>query len=424
MPELAGVARHSPESVTLWRMERDYLQRAISVMAVVTLLGLWVSRVSAATFTAEVNLSDSPAASLLNEINPQAVAADGQGRVIVVWSEFTTEGGTPELMARVRQPDGRWSKSALLTPRDGKYSGDAALATTADGRVAVAWVDQGSGSFEVRLAFIDPLEPKLLESQAISEPTLLLMEPAIAAGPKGEIAIAWTVMEEMNYELRLRRRAPDGKLGPVEPVTPQDKRASDQISLAYGPDSRLHLAWADSRGGARRIFYGSLAPGDIRKPFEISPMEGDSKQTRPVVAVDPGGGVHIAWQESRGDSERVYVASAGAERFSSPIPIGLATSFTRSPSLLASDSGVHLLWEDGRHSQGEEQSIQIYYARLGGGRLSEETAITTDLPVSCFNPSLGAGTVGKLHLVWRNAGFGEGDVFYREGTASGPWAPN
>ena len=111
-------------------------------------LGAGAGRGRAVTFEPEIDLSESATASTLNEISPQAVAVDGEGRAAVVWSEFPAEEGAPELMARVRETSGSWSQFKLLSKRDGKYSGDAALAVTAEGQIAVTWVDQGSGRFE------------------------------------------------------------------------------------------------------------------------------------------------------------------------------------------------------------------------------------------------------------------------------------
>ncbi len=376
------------------------------------------------TFGPEYDLAESATPSGLNEISPQAVAVDGQGRVVVVWSEFPAADRPPELMARVRLADGSWSPSAFLTEPDGEYSGDAALATTADGGVAVAWVDHGTGSFEVRCARFDADRTALTAVDAVSDPALLVMEPAIAAGPRGELAVGWTSMVEMNYELRLRRRPAGGTWGPIAAVTTHDRRASDQISMAYGPDGRLHLAWADNRSGTRRILYGSLGAGKGAPPSEVWPDTTSAKQTRPSLTVDQQGRVHIAWMSSDDDVEEVIVASAreggGFARRARPGILGAAT---RSPCLVAAANGLHLLWEDARHSAPEAPSVQIYYGRVGLDRMSEETPVTSDIPVSCFNPSLAVGPGALLHMVWRNMGLGEGDIFYREGMASGPWAP-
>lgn len=403
--------------------------KAVARGALWTILGPGLGLVTGAgatgvvTFEPEVDLSASATASTLNEISPQAVAVDGAGRVAVVWSEFPEEGGAPELMARVRRPDGSWSRSAQLTPSDGKYSGDAALAA-AGGPVLVAWVDQASGGFEVRAAVLEMDQLVLTASESLCEPTLLVMEPAIATGPKGEVAVAWTAMVDMNYELRLRRRAAGASsFAPVEAVTPQDRRASDQIALAYGPDSRLHLVWADNRSGARRVFHGSLGVDSFTPPTEVSPVEGAGRQTRPCVTSAPDGRVYVAWMDSRSGEDAVLIAAASGKGFGAPVRAGKTGSVARSPCLVGAASGVHLLWEDGRHAAGDSATTQIYYARVIPGGLAEETPVTTDLPVSCFNPCLAAEANGALHLVWRNAGFGEGDIFYRAGRASGPSSP-
>ena len=386
---------------------------------VLALLLLPAAAGSAIQLQPEENLSASDAPSNLNEVGPQALAIDGQGRVVVVWSEFTgEEQSPPELAMRVGPPGAGWGPVVPLTANDRKYSGDAALAADAGG-VHVAWVDQATGTFEVWVARIDLEAGKLVDPKAISSGAQLVMEPAIAAGPEAELVVEWTAMQDMNYELRLRRWSAKGGWGPVAEVTPADHRASDQIALAYGPDGRLHLVWADNRAGARRILQAIAGPAGIGQPVEVSPFAGPGKQTRPAIAIDGKGQVAIAWQDGRTGTDEVLVArSTETGGFSGqPLRAGKAKELSRSPCLISGREGeLYLLWEDGRRgTMVETASVEIYCARVAGEALADERAVTTDRPVSCFNPCGAVDAAGNLHLVWRNTGIGEGDIFYRTG---------
>jgi hypothetical protein len=396
------------------------LEPAAGVGLAVLACSLAAGAVAAAAFDLEpeANLSESESPSSLNEVSPQALAVDAAGRAFVVWSEFAGEGDqpVPELVLRQRRLDGGWSSRVQLTPADGRYSSDAAVAAGPDGRVHVVWVDQGSGAFEVRVAVLDPEAGRLTAAETVSAPAQLMIEPAIAAGPGGELAVGWTAMEGMNYELRLRVRPAGGAFGPIEVVTAADRRASDQLALAYGPDGRLHLAWADNRTGVRRILYAVRAAGRLGAPVEVSPDPGRGKQTRPVLAVEGRDRVAIAWQDARTGTDTVYLAQAGtgnAPRFGAPLAV--AKHLSRSPSLAAlPGGGLAIGWEDGRRETlVEEASVQIMIARVARGEVIDPRAVTSDRPVSCFNPCLAADASGAVHLVWRNAGFGEGEIMYR-----------
>jgi hypothetical protein len=369
----------------------------------------------------EENVSESGEPSALTQMSPQSVAVDAQGRAIVVWSEFVDQKSPPELWMRVRGQGTGFGPRLPLTQPDEIYSGDAAVAADSAGGVHLAWVDKKSGKLEVWVAGIEPSSGKLVGSQAISSGAGMVMDPAIAVGPGGQLAVAWTSMEAMNYELRLRRRSAKGAWGEVEAVTPADRRASDQVSIAYGPDGRLHLAWADNRLGARRILAAVLGPSGLEPAVEVSPTE-EGKQTRPFLAVDARGQVALAWQDSQFGADEIFVALAPAGgKFGTPLRIAPGIGPARSPCIVAGPDGVtHLLWEDARPDpKAEEPSVQIYYARLAGTKLTDQSAITTDRPVSCFNPSAVVDARGALHLVWVNQGIGEGDVIYRQTAPAG-----
>jgi hypothetical protein len=101
------------------------------------------------------------------------------------------------------------------------------------------------------------------------------MEPAIAAGPKGEIAVAWTSMVNMTFEVKLCRILPGSGPGPIENLSAVDGRGSEQPSLAYGPDGRLHAVWVDNLGGSvRQIFHAARR----RQLNEPKPVESASRK--------------------------------------------------------------------------------------------------------------------------------------------------
>ncbi|HWN80770.1 MAG TPA: hypothetical protein VNM87_01620 [Candidatus Udaeobacter sp.] len=371
------------------------------------------------TLGPEVNLSNSPEPSGVAEVSPQGLAVDGEGRVIVVWNEFKSADSTPEVAMRVSGPDGRFSPPVRLTKDDGKYSGEAALAVLPDGKVMVAWTQQNE-QFAIWVARIDLAVGQLVEPKAIpGSASQLVMEPTIAAGPKGELAVAWTTMASMAFEVKLCRFQPGGGPGPIESLGVLGP--SEQPCLTYGSDGRLHAVWVGHAAGVRQIFYSVHDGKQWQTPRAVEATDEPVKEVRPEVVIGPKEEVVVAWHDARqGGVDNVIVARAEPGK-----PFGKATAATRgsgtarSPALAAGPGGVYLAWEDGRVlSMAEPPSVQIYLGGLAAaaGPVTEEKPITTDRPVTCDHPAMVIDRTGTLHLMWRNAEIGQGDVFYRKAT--------
>jgi hypothetical protein len=386
-----------------------------------TLALAWpVSSRAGIAFEPEVNLSSSPTPSAVTEVTPQGLAVDPEGRVIAVWSELPDMNTPPELMLRVAGPDGRFGRAVALTPADGKYSGEGALAVTSDGRVAIAWTEQ-SERFAVEFAYLDLAVGSLQGRAAIpGSANMLVMEPAIVAAPGGVVAVAWTSMADMIFEVKLCRRAADGTWGPIEAVSALDGRASEQPSLACGPDGRLHVVWNDSQSGVRRILYAVHDGKRLSEPKPVDTANPEVRQTRPVVAVSSKGEVVVAWHEIRKDGDRVAVARAEAGKpFDKAVAATRGAGPSRSPAVGVGPGGIVLTWEDERVlTLAEQPSTQIYVGALGAapGPVVEEQAVTTDRPVSCDHPAMVVDPTGAVHLMWRNSELGQGDICYRKGT--------
>jgi hypothetical protein len=392
-----------------------------------TVLALWIlgvhpqSAAGGITLGPAVNISSSPEPSGVAEVSPQGLAVDPEGRVIAVWNEFKNADSPPELALRVAGPDGRFSRTVPLTPDDGKYSGEGALAVASDGRVMIAWTQQNE-QFAIWTARIDLAVGQLIEPKAIpGSAAQLVMEPAIAAGPKGEIAVAWTSMANMIFEVKLCRILPGSGPGPIENLSAADGWASEQPAIAYGPDGRLHAVWVDNFAGVRQIFYAVHDGKQLKEPKAVESVVEQVKEARPEVTVGPQGEVVVAWFDARqGGVDNVMVARAEPGKpFGKPVVATKGAGTARSPALAGGAGGVYLAWEDGRVlSLAEPASVQVYVGGLGPapGPVVEEKAVTTDRPVTCDHPALVLDRTGALHLMWRNSEIGQGDIFYCKAT--------
>ncbi len=81
--------------------------------------------------------------------------------------------------------------------------------------------------------------------------------------------------------------------------------------MGIGTDDRLYAAWQDNRGGDWDIYLSTSSDGtQWSVPLRIS--DSNDNQVSPAIAV--GGSsphtVYVAWQDDRGGSQDIYVASS------------------------------------------------------------------------------------------------------------------
>ncbi len=169
-----------------------------------------------------------------------AVAADGEGRVWVVWS--AQAGGNFDLFARFLRK-GEWSKTMRLTDHPGPDLSPVA-ATDSGGHVWVGW--QGwRDSFDV-LAIRQQGETFSSEQRVSASPAND-WAPQIAAGPNGEVAVVWDTYDKGDYDVYARRLRWAGGLRMDEalPVA-ASARFEARATAAYDAAGRLWIAYEES----------------------------------------------------------------------------------------------------------------------------------------------------------------------------------
>jgi len=177
-----------------------------------------------------------------------AVAVDGQGRVWVIWSAQVN--GNFDLYARARQA-GRWSTPLRLTTDPGPDLSPVAV-TDSSGAVWVAW--QGyRKNFEILVT--RQLGEKFAPEQPVSISTASDWSPQIAAGPGGEVAVAWDTYDKGDYDVYLRRLRYSGRITMEDPLpVAASPRFEARPSLAYDPAGKIWVAYEEGPSGWGKDF--------------------------------------------------------------------------------------------------------------------------------------------------------------------------
>jgi hypothetical protein len=93
----------------------------------------------------------------------------------------------------------------------------------------------------------------------------------------------------------------------------------DAPAVAVSRDGKkIATAWMDLRAGGnnRRIYWGILPGAESERPLAEIPK---GIQGHPSIAMDAAGAVHFAWEDFRGDIQRIhYRRSNGNEVAISP----------------------------------------------------------------------------------------------------------
>jgi hypothetical protein len=264
------------------------------------------------------------------------------------------------------------------------------------------------------------------ELQALSLGDSLVRNPVVAAGPAGELHLAWEDLRDGAEELFYRHRSPDGSWGPEERLT-TGAGESKWPALGVAPDGRLHLAWSDAASGDLEIYHRWKDPdGEFSAPRRLTFATGESRE--PNLVVDAGGDVHLVWQDLASDpnaplapvnTEIFYRPLNGeGEPWTPPVRVSNALGSSQTPVLaIGPDNAIHVFWADNRDSSPSNGNVfpfAIWYRRwlpgLGFGHEKRYVYSAADH----LNPSVATTTDNTINVVWEDYIHGNSEIYYRQ----------
>jgi MYXO-CTERM domain-containing protein len=264
-------------------------------------------------------------------------ASEGSGTTIAVafdgTSSFVGYSSGDVLGARV-STGGVTTASDLLVSTRANTQTDLSLAVSGVGIHLAAWEDDRGGTSHVFCArFIDEV----------------LDDPPIDLGEGTKPAAAWdgshfVVVFEQAAGLVARRMQQNGTLdGATLPVT-NGPAVEREPAIAAGPGGELLVAWIDNRSGGEDIYAGRLDDG--------APLDGDGvlvsagAEIADAIAVGFAGSYLVTWRRAvSGGGQAIearVVSSAGAPTGADPLVLSPAALSHGAPAT-ASDGSRHLV---------------------------------------------------------------------------------
>jgi hypothetical protein len=238
-----------------------------------------------------------------------AVAVDGNGDVVVAWSQ-QVDGDWEVLYRRYTPPPagqpgaaGRWSDTVRLTHNPGADFHVVAT-TDAAGVVWLAWQSWQKDNFDIRLA-------ALADNHPYSKPRVLSTSkandwsPAIAADSKGNVYVAWDTYDKGNYDVLLRVVGKEEKTLTVADSARFEARphlvcdGQDRVWIAYEEGDEQWGKDFSNAGQFRRVGLKSN-PGFalyIHRTVRVKCLA-DGKLQRPAADLEKTWGRRLPWNKS------------------------------------------------------------------------------------------------------------------------------
>ena len=332
-----------------------------------------------------------------------AVAAAGDGSVVVVWTE--KRGDNWDLFSRRYDPaKSTFSPEHRITDQPGPDS-DAVATAAADGTVWLAWQSWIGGQADILLEPLDATGKPSAPPVKISDTPANEWAPSIAADSSGRVHVAFDSYQAGNYDVLLRTREPDGIVEPRRspwPGRPRSRRGpawqpiradasgspmkSARPTGAKTPSTcstaRARACIAPARSWSRSSTAGACLPHPIRSSTrrrsaqEHEQLSQDRRRSRrPAVAgVSPPAGGDLGQQRRdghRGRLDRTCHVAFGRRVVGPPtaLPVAMARSIT-APALVQPGVGPVLAFysTDGRLRREAEMSPRAavkYFSNQG-----------------------------------------------------------
>ena len=217
-----------------------------------------------------------------------SIAALGDD-LFIAWVTYHNEGNVLYL---ARRRDGEWS-THRVTPNWGDYYGSA-VAADSDGLVHVIWSEYGGDRWRLVDRAFDPDNSSWKSRRYISPEGHRQIFPRAVSDAGGNPWVVWQEFIGANFDIMASRWNNGGWLAPVR--VSQSKASDWTPAIAAGLDGRIYITWDSYQDGNYDIFLREFRDGN-RQPI-IQVTRAATRDAYATVAVDLQNRVWLAWAEA------------------------------------------------------------------------------------------------------------------------------
>jgi hypothetical protein len=370
----------------------------------ILLLGTLISQ---AQWQQDVRLTNDPGMSATTPYsNARCIASSGD-TVHVVWSDNRV-GGNYEIFYK-RSVDGGLTWGADIRISNNVYVSSNPSISISGSVVHVVWDDNRDGNYEIYY------NRSTDGGVSWGTDTRLTNGPATSQNPcvssAGSLVfVAWTDNREAggNFVVYYLRSTDGGISWGAE------TRLGGSWNPAVSISGKVvHVVWQDARQLHPGVYYKRSVDEGITWGADIPLTINDiAYSDSPSLSVS-GSDVNVVFRDSRnsiGTGYEIFYkhSTDGGITWNSDTQLSNFHVTVYNPSVSVSGSGVHVVWADNH-----EGNFEIYYDRSADGGKSWEsvTRLTNNTAVS-FYPFVAASNTG-VHVIWQENRDGNYEIYYK-----------
>ena len=284
----------------------------------------------------------------------------------------------------------------------------------------------------------------LVNGNALSLAANVQSAPVAAPDGQGGAYVVWLDTRAGNTDLYAQHVTVDGSIAAgwaadgnavcTDPTAAGPPRiAADGLGNAY-------VAWHDQRAGFYDVYLLKLGPAGVAAGWPANGLavcSAANQQINPALLASASGAL-VAWSDTRGVSEDVYVQHvlpSGAVDPAWPVNGAILSGATQQQAFpaIASDGagGAIVVWQDGRNGSGLSSQLDIYAGHMKSTGAADSTWGNNGALV-CLQPGFDqskpqavAVPGGGAIFVWLDQRNGNGDLYARrilgDGTFPAGW---
>jgi uncharacterized repeat protein (TIGR01451 family) len=259
--------------------------------------------------------------------------------------------------------------------------------------------------------------------------------PSLVVGGDGNVCVAWEDERSGNPDIYFARSTDGGGTWSANLKVNDDTGSThqEQPSLVADESGNLYAAWVDrpSAGEYSDIYFASSMDNGATWSASV-PVNEDTGSTHhwyPSLAVDVGGTLYLAWQDSRNGDYDIYFARStdGGTTWSANVRVhdDVGSADQHAPSLAVDgDGNIYVVWLS---DPGGSGFVNLYFARsIDSGVTWSPDIQINDGPggASGTGPSLAAGGSGNVYVAWQDDRNGPDIYFARSTDGGATWGAN
>jgi BNR repeat-like domain len=301
------------------------------------------------TWSAPVDISNTPGAS-----SDPDIAIGPKGQIVVVWADTTSGNDSPDIFATTSMDGKKWSVPLDISNSPGKSS-NAAVCLTPSGDIHVIWVDTTADitAPDIFHSVSKDGGQTFSKSDDISNSPNVSADPAIACGPKGEVYATYTDIEPTGKDRDIwLTSTTDGKTWSKPADISNTPGLSSNPDIAADPKGNVYAVWEDTTSGQDSPDIFLAVSHDGAKTWDpladVSKTPG--KSTDPAVDVDKDGNVAVVWCDTARDETApdVWVTRSanGGKSFTDAEDLSNTPGISSLPDVIISNGKIYSVWEE------------------------------------------------------------------------------